>query len=59
MIKFYYGENGEMLAEDENGNVSEIVTMGNYCVPDSELPTQKKRIKELAEKQRKPERGHR
>ncbi|MFC2602334.1 MAG: hypothetical protein ACFNX0_00310 [Treponema sp.] len=50
MTKFYYGENGELLAEDENGNVSEIVTMGNYCVPDDELPAQKKRIKKLSKK---------
>lgn len=50
MTKFYYGKNGEMLAEDENGNVSEIVTMGNYCVPDDEREAQKKHIEELKRK---------
>ena len=50
MTKVYDGENGELLAEDENGNVSVIVTMGNYCVPDDELPAQKKRIKKLSKK---------
>ena len=52
MTKFYYGKNGEMLAEDEKGNVSEIVTMGNYCVSDYKLPAQKKRIKQLSDNQR-------
>ena len=53
MTKFYYGKNGKTLAEDENGKVSEIVTMGNYCVPDRKLQAQKKKIKEMAKKQKK------
>lgn len=53
---FFYGKNGEMLARDKNGNVSEIVTMGNYCVPDDEREAQKRHIEEL---KRKQERRHR
>lgn len=52
---FFYGKNGELLARDKNGNVDEIVTMGNYCVPDDEREEQKRQIEEL---KRKHERGH-
>lgn len=48
---FFYGKNGELLARDKSGNVDEIVTMGNYCVPDEEREAQKQR--QHARKRRK------
>lgn len=53
---FFYGKNGELLARDKNGNVDEIVTMGNYCVPDEDRELQRQRIAELKQKQNRAHR---